>query len=154
MTNFDYRNLIDDNFQYDGVSLPRPDKYWVIYEEVTGDMERLYDTGEMIGRKIGDAKTIKWLYRWINADTYEKLVNTCVANGGNSPFHVLKTLDQREQAFTLEVYRSSKFDQEPDDNDYIDFKDYNAEDLYAEDNMIRIRTYSNVQLEFICKKVK
>lgn len=154
MSDFKDRNEISESFQYDGVSLPRPDKYWVTYEEVTRDMERLLDTGEMIGYKIGDAKTIHWLYRYINADTYEKLVNTCVANGGDSPFHVIKTLDQREKAFTLEVYRSSAFNQEPDDNDDITFKDENAEDLYAESNIIRTRTYTNVKLEFICKKVK
>lgn len=154
MNQFDTRNNINDDFQYDGISLPKPDKYWITYTETNRDMKRLIDTGEMVGSKIGDAKTIKWLYRYINADTYEKLVETCVDNGGDSPFHMLKTLDQRDQSFTIEVYRASQFDQEPDDEDFIEFINEEADDLYNENNIKRTRTYTNVQLEFICKKVK
>lgn len=154
MSDFSERNLVSDNFQYDGVSLPAPDKYWIEYEEVTQDMERLYDNGEMVGKKIGDAKQIRWRYKLILADTYDTLVNKLVENGGNDPFHTLRTLDHKDQPFEIVVYRTSAFNQEPEDQDHVEFKDPNAEDLYAEDNLIRQRIFKDVELTFICKKVK
>lgn len=156
-TPFDAYNNKDDNFQYDGVTMPRPSKYWIKYEEVNRDMERLLDTGEMVGQKIGDAKSIIWLYRWIDVDTYEILINTCVVNGGDSPFHTLKTLDHRDKPFTIEVYRAAPFEAEPDDEDYETFINDKLTDdveLWDPSNIKKVRTYHDVRLEFICKKVR
>lgn len=154
MYQLDEFNPISDNFQYDGISLPTPNKYWETYTEVNRDMERLIDSGEMIGEKIGDAVSIHWKYRKISAYLYNLLVNTCVKNGGDSPFHTLKTLNNEDKPYTLVVYRASEFNQEPDDEDAVEFKDETLEDLYSEGNVIRYRTYSDVVLEFICKKVR
>lgn len=140
-----------ENFQYDGVNLPEPDFYHISIEEVGRDLTRLLDTGEMIGTKIGYARTVKLLYKKINANIYNKLVEVCVMTKGENMFHTLRTLDNKNQRVELEVYRSSQFDFEPNAIDEFDTDDISKYERI--EDVPRVRVYTDVQLEFISKKL-
>ena len=106
-----YTRPIDNNFQIDGVSMPKPHKYLVNYKPMSADAERLIGNGRLVIPYLTTVYEITWEYSKIEEEQYDLIFNQYVKNTtkNKSFYHTIKTKDSNGGIIETEIYTQGDF---------------------------------------------
>ena len=106
-----YLRPIDNRFQINGVSMPRPHEFKTKQKWLLKDAERDINTGALIGNPVCRIYETTWKYKLLRDDQFAILMGQVFQANKNNYFKSFKTLDSRTfQSLTYTTYEQDDFE--------------------------------------------